>query len=160
MIKLQTGLFLFLTLLSCNSVDPTQFSEEALNDVFLNQKGQEIKLQEILEKHNGQTILIDVWASWCKDCLEGLPSIKEIQSENKDIVYLFLSLDKTEKQWKNGIKKHKIIGEHYFIASGWDGPFSDFLELNWIPRYLIVDKQGNIKLFKAVKANNKLIKNL
>ena len=158
--KLLTGIFLFLTLLSCNRVDPIQFSEQALNDVFLNQKGQETKLQEILEKHKGQTILIDVWASWCKDCLEGLPNVKKIQSENKDVVYLFLSLDKTEKQWQNGIKKHQINGEHYFVASGWDGPFSEFLKLNWIPRYLIVDKQGNIKLFKAVKANNKLIKNL
>ena len=158
--KLLTGLFLFLTLLSCNSVDPTQFTEEALNDVFLNQYGQHIPFKAILEKHKGQTILIDVWASWCKDCLEGLPSIKKIQSENKDVVYLFLSLDKTEKQWKNGIKKHQISGEHYFITSGWDGPFNEFLKLNWIPRYLIVDKQGNIKLFKAVKANNKLIENL
>ena len=158
--KLLTGIFLFLTLLSCNRVDPIQFSEQALKDVFLNQKGQETKLQEILEKHKGQTILIDVWASWCKDCLEGLPNVKIIQSENKDVVYLFLSLDKTEKQWQNGIKKHQINGEHYFVASGWDGPFSEFLKLNWIPRYLIVDKQGNIKLFKAVKANNKLIKNL
>jgi len=158
--KLLTGVFLILTLLSCNSVDPTQFTEEALNDVFLNQNGQQIPFKAILEKHKGQTILIDVWASWCKDCLEGIPSIKKIQSENKDVVYLFLSLDKTEKQWKNGIKKHQIIGEHYFITSGWNGPFNDFLKLNWIPRYLIVDKQGNIKLFKALKANNKLIKNL
>ena len=158
--KLLTGVFLILTLLSCNSVDPTQFTEEALNDVFLNQNGQQIPFKAILEKHKGQTILIDVWASWCKDCLEGIPNIKKIQSENKDVVYLFLSLDKTEKQWKNGIKKHQISGEHYFINSGWDGPFNVFLKLNWIPRYLIVDKQGNIKLFKAVKANNKLIENL
>ena len=158
--KLLTGLFLYLTLLSCSSVDPTQFTEEALRDVFLNKEGQEIEFQEILEKHKGQTILIDVWASWCKDCLEGLPNIKNIQSENKDVVYLFLSLDKTEKQWQNGINKHQIKGEHYFIASGWDGPFNDFLKLNWIPRYLVVDIQGNIKLFKAVKANNELIKNL
>ena len=158
--KLLTVLFLFLTLLSCNSIDPTQFTDEALIDVFFIHEGQEIKFQEIVEKYKGKTILIDVWASWCKDCLEGIPSIKKIQSENKDVVYLFLSLDKTEKQWKNGIKKHQIIGEHYFITSGWNGPFNDFLKLNWIPRYLIVDKQGNIKLFKALKANNKLIKNL
>ena len=85
--QLLTGVFLFLTLLSCNSVDPTQFTDEALNDVFFNQEGQEIKFQEIVEKYKGKTILIDVWASWCKDCLEGLPSIKKIQSENKDVVY-------------------------------------------------------------------------
>ena len=97
--------------------------------VFLNQNGQQIPFKAILEKHKGQTILIDVWASWCKDCLECLPSIKKIQSENKDVVYLFLSLDKTEKQWKNGIKMHQISGEHYFINSGWDGPFNVFLKL-------------------------------
>ena len=44
------------------------------------------------------------------------------------------------------------------MKSGPDGPFRKFLNSNWIPRYLVVDKQGNIKLFKAKKASDSRIK--
>ena len=43
------------------------------------------------------------------------------------------------------------------MQSGWKGPFGEFLDLDWIPRYLVIDKQGNIKLFKATKAKDKNI---
>ena len=40
------------------------------------------------------------------------------------------------------------------MQSGWKGAFGTFLDLDWIPRYMVIDKQGNIKLFKATKATD------
>jgi hypothetical protein len=70
----------------------------------------------------------------------------------------FLSVDKNQRNWKKGIEKYNIKGEHYYMQSGWSGDFGDFIDLDWTPRYIVVDKDQKIKLFEAVKANDKRIK--
>jgi thiol-disulfide isomerase/thioredoxin len=146
-------------LLSCEAQsEPTQFSQEALDATFVDLEGESVTFQNILETFKGKTIVIDVWASWCRDCIVGLPDLKALQTDFKDVTYVFLSMDKTQKSWKNSIEKYEIIGEHYYMASGWDGPFSDFVDLDWVPRYMIIDSESNIKLFRAIKANDPKIK--
>lgn len=151
-------LVLLLSFFSCNTEVPSQFSDEALNDTFITLEGNTIAFKDILETHKGKTLVIDIWASWCSDCIKGMPKVKVLQSKYKDATYIFLSLDRTQKAWKKGIKKYKVKGEHYYMQSGWNGAFGEFVDLDWIPRYMLVDAEGNIKLFKAVKANDKRIK--
>ena len=147
--------FLFVTtLLSCQNRVETQFSEAALNDEFVTLNGDSVLFKTILEKHLGNTVFIDVWASWCKDCLEGLPSVKELQQKHPEVDFVYLSLDKTQKAWKKGIDRLEIKGDHYFMQSGWKGAMGTFLDLDWIPRYMIIDKQGIIKVFKAIKTTD------
>lgn len=38
------------------------------------------KLLRILEAHKGKTVVVNVWASWCKDCIVGLPNLKALQA--------------------------------------------------------------------------------
>ena len=86
-------LLLFITVTSCSTAqDKTQFSEKALADVMLDSKGEEITFHEIINQYKGKKVVIDIWASWCSDCIEGMPKVKELQAEYKDAVYLFLSL--------------------------------------------------------------------
>jgi hypothetical protein len=70
------------------------------------------------------------------------------------VVYVFLSLDRTLEKWKKGISKFEIKGDHYFMPAGWNGPFVDFIDLDWITRYMVIDTQGHIKVYKAIKINN------
>ena len=142
------------TLLSCQNRVETQFSEAALNDEFVMLNGDSVPFKNILEAHKGNTVFIDVWASWCKDCLKGLPRVKALQAEYTDIDFVYLSLDKSQKAWKKGIKRLEIKGDHYFMQSGWKGAMGTFLDLDWIPRYMIIDKQGAIKVFKAIKTSD------
>ena len=142
------------TLLSCQNRVETQFSEAALNDALLTLNDDSILFKSILEKHQGKTLFIDVWASWCKDCLEGLPGVKALQAKHPEVDFVFLSLDKTQKAWKKGIKRLEIKGDHYFMKSGWKGVMGTFLDLDWIPRYMIIDKQGKIKVFKAIETTD------
>jgi len=139
---------------SCNTEKPTQFSEEALQDTFITLDGTALPFQEILSQYKGKTVLIDVWASWCRDCIKGIPKVKKLQAEYPEIAYVFLSLDKNNSSWKNGIKKYQLEGDHFYMKSGWKGAFGEFLDLDWIPRYVVVDAIGNIKLFKAIKADD------
>jgi len=154
-------LVLFLGLYNCNPGNPKTFSEEALNDIFITMDGKNVKFKDILEENKGKTIVIDVWASWCRDCIVGMPKVKALQEEFKDIVYVFLSLDRSEEAWKKGIEKYDVIGGHYFMKSGRKGPFGSFMGLDWIPRYAVIAPNGKIKVFKVIEADdNKLIKAL
>ena len=147
--------------LSCKKETPKTFSEEALNDTFITLTGDSIQFRDILEEHKGKTLVLDIWASWCSDCIKGMSKVKVLQGNFKDPTYIFLSLDKSQESWKKGIIKYNVLGKHYFMQSDWKGPFGSFLELDWIPRYLVVDPEGNIKVFKAVEADdNKLIEAL
>lgn len=130
------------------------FGQDALNERLKTIDGQTVSLKEVLDQFKGKPILIDVWASWCPDCIEGMPKLHELQ-KNYELVYLFLSYDKTEEAWKEGINKYKTIGENYLIQSAWkDGDFRKAIELDWIPRYILVDQQGNIAHFRAIEADD------
>lgn len=157
--KMNYLLVLLISILSCNvEKNPKHFSDEALNDMFITLQGESITLQNILKKHKDKTILIDVWASWCRDCLEGLPKVKSLQSEYEDVAYVFLSLDRGEEAWERGIEKYQVEGEHYYMPNGKKCAFADFVKIDWIPRYMVINKAGKIELFKAIKADdNKLV---
>ncbi len=131
------------------------FSEAALNDVFLSETNKEITLSEILQQYKGKTVFIDIWASWCKDCIVGMPKVQKLREKNSEIVFLFLSLDKETDSWKHGIEKYGVVGENYFIASGWKGSFCSSIDLDWIPRYMVINSEGEISLYKAIETNDK-----
>ena len=160
--KIKYMVILFLSVLSCKAQEetPTTFSEAALNDAFVTEEGTTTTFKAILEANEGKTIVVDVWASWCKDCIGGMPKVKDLQKEFPNATYIFLSLDKTQDAWKKGVKKYEVNGQHYFMQSGWEGPFGKFIQLDWIPRYMVIDQNGAIKLFKAIEADDKKIKNI
>lgn len=143
--------------IGCKKEILKEFPKEALQDTMRTIDGENIKFEEILAKHKGKTIFIDIWASWCGDCLKGIPGVKEIQKNNPELTYLFLSLDKKESSWKAGIKKHNLVGEHYFLKLGFKSAFSKAIDVDWIPRYMVVNPDGSIKLYEAIKTNDKAL---
>ena len=150
---------IFFGLFSCGEKNegpaPTTFSEQALEDNMKSADGTEVPFKEILEKYKGKVIVVDIWASWCPDCIKGMPKVHNLQDQFPDVTYLFLSYDKTEEDWKIGIDKYNVNGEHYLIGSKWKGgAFSEAVKLDWIPRYMVVDKEGKIALFKAIEADD------
>lgn len=141
----------------CKKENLTEFPQEALQENMQTVDGKNSTFEEILKKYKGKTIFVDIWASWCGDCLEGIPGVKEIQKNNPQLKYLFLSLDRNEASWKAGIKKHGLIGEHYYVKTGFKGPFGKAIGLDWIPRYIIINPDGSIKLFEAIKTNDEAL---
>jgi thiol-disulfide isomerase/thioredoxin len=146
--------FLFI---GCKKEILLEFPPEALQENMRTTDGKNITFEEILSKYKGQTVFVDIWASWCSDCLKGIPGVKEIQKNNPELTYLFLSLDKKESNWKAGIKKHGLVGEHYYVKTGFKGPFGKTIGLDWIPRYMIINPDGSIKLFEAIKTTDKAL---
>lgn len=146
-----------LCFLQCSFEKPTEFSQASLKEEFVSLENKNIEIGAILQKYKGKKVLIDIWASWCKDCVDGLPNLKKFQKENPDLVYVFLSLDRSIASWKKGIKKMNLEGEHYFMKSGKKGSFGRFLSLWWVPRYVVLNEEGAILLFKATKITDQNI---
>jgi len=135
---------------SCNGQEK-QFSQDVKSQKLIDQAGAEIAFDSILKKHKGKTVLIEVWASWCGDCVKAMPMLKETQAANPEVDYIFISMDKTAEKWKEGIAKHDLKGEHYWTADGMKGAFGKSIELDWIPRYIILDKNGDVVIYRAIE---------
>jgi thiol-disulfide isomerase/thioredoxin len=140
-------------LASCSLETPTEFSEKALQEKVYNLNDEVSTFNDVIDQHKGKKILIDVWASWCRDCLVGMPKVKELQTAFPEVVYLFLSVDEKKGSWKRGVKRYNVVGEHYNLPQGMkNGDLVDFLNVSWIPRYVVVDEKGGISLFNATDA--------
>ncbi len=150
--------------ISCNS-QKKEFSEEALNGKLTSLDGTEVSLKSILDSNKGKTIVIEIWASWCGDCVKAMPKMKALQSSNPDVSYVFISMDKTMDKWKAGIEKHELKGQHFWVNDqlGMKGSFGKSVDLDWIPRYIVINKKGKVVLYRAIetdfdKINQEIIK--
>jgi thiol-disulfide isomerase/thioredoxin len=151
-------LVLAIFMARCNFETPTQFSNAANATVLTTLGGEKATFKEVLSNYKGRKVLIDIWASWCADCIKGMPTINRLQSEFPEVVFLFLSVDKKNSAWKRGIQRFQMRGEHYNIPTGMrNGAFVDFVNLSWIPRYMVIDETGAISLFKATNSSDKSI---
>jgi thiol-disulfide isomerase/thioredoxin len=151
---LAMSLFLF----SCSKAQKTTFSTEALSSALGTTAGNTQTFQEILEAHKGKVTLVEIWASWCSDCVKAMPKLKAIQAEFPQVNYVFLSADKTPEKWAEGIAKHQLQGDHYLIPDGMKGSFGKSIDLDWIPRYIILDANGKIITYRAIETDFETIK--
>lgn len=150
----QTIALLFAILsISCTQAQNSNFSEVALNEKLLASSNQQISFKDIIKKHKGKTTVIEVWASWCGDCVKAMPKLKELQANHPEVNYVFISMDKTADKWKSGIEKHDIKGDHYMANDQMKGVFAKAIDLDWIPRYIILDKKGKIVKYRAVETD-------
>jgi thiol-disulfide isomerase/thioredoxin len=155
--KKTIALFVALASFSCSKAQKKEFSKEALAENVIAMDGSEVSFQSILDKYKGKTVVLEFWASWCGDCVKAMPKIKELQQNNPDVVYVFFSCDKTFDKWKEGIEKHELKGDHYLVKEGMKGSFGKSIDLDWIPRYIVVNKKSKISLYRAIETDFELI---
>ncbi|HRL70414.1 MAG: TlpA family protein disulfide reductase [Flavobacterium sp.] len=157
-------LIAFATFSCTSNAQKTKFSEEALSETLLATDGSQVAFKDILKKHKGKTLVIEVWASWCGDCVKAMPKLKELQANNPDVAYVFISMDKTVDKWKAGIEKHEMKGDNFMANDQMKGVFAKAIDVDWIPRYIILDKKGKIVLYRAIETDfdkiNETLKNL
>ncbi|MFA9191436.1 TlpA disulfide reductase family protein [Flavobacterium sp. FZUC8N2.13] len=148
--------FLFLLVcVSCakSNAQKTAFSKEALSETLMDTQDNQVAFETILSENKGKNTVIEIWASWCGDCVKAMPKIKELQAAHPETNYVFISMDKTADKWKAGIEKHQLKGAHYMANDQMGGVFAKAMDVNWIPRYIIIDKTGKIALYRAIETD-------
>ena len=106
--------------------------------------GTDITWKEIINRNKG-VIYIDFWASWCKPCLQEMPHSASLSNSIKDIdvTFLYISLDRNNDSWIRASNKLKFdSGQHFLFKS--ESGLRDLFALQAIPKYIIIDKKGNI----------------
>lgn len=143
---------LFAMSTSCHSQETT-FPRESLKKPLINPDNTNTYFAEVLGKHTGKTTVIEVWASWCSDCVKAMPKVKELQAAHPEVDYVFISMDKDYEKWLAGIEKHELKGDHYWATDGMKGQFGKSISLDWIPRYIVIDKTGKIIIYRAIETD-------
>ncbi|AUC20186.1 TlpA family protein disulfide reductase, partial [Polaribacter reichenbachii] len=126
-----------------------------------NEKG--VSLNKIIKENKGKVILIDFWASWCKPCRISFPSVNKLIKEysNKDFTCIFLSIDVKKDKWKKAVKKEKLTNyKNSYVVSGKNKDFMKQINLKYIPRYILINKNGEIVAPYAPKPKSKDLRNL
>ena len=98
-----------------------------------------------LSQFRGQVVFIDFWASWCGPCIGNLPDLHKVQERvaAQPVVFINLSLDEDEADWREAIAEHEVEGIH-LRADGWSADVAKAYSINAIPSYYLVDSQGLI----------------
>ena len=151
--KKMLAIFIAFASFSCSQAQKTNFSPVALNEKLLSLTDQQVAFKDILKKNKGKTVVVEMWASWCGDCVKAMPKLKALQANHPEVNYVFISMDKTAEKWKQGIEKHEIKGDHYMANDQMKGVFAKAIDLDWIPRYIIIDKKGKIVRYRAVETD-------
>ena len=123
-----------------------------------------------LDSFKGKYVYIDVWATWCGPCIKEIPSLKIIEKEyhNKNIQFVSISTDESrrsggtweaaEKKWRDFVKENNLGGVQ--LWSGQDFGFQQEYQISGIPRFILIDPQGNIVDANAPRPSDPRLKSL
>lgn len=100
----------------------------------------------LTEPYLGNVVYIDFWAPWCGPCMANMPAAKSLKEDmaGKNVVFLYLGVLCSEESWENTIKSEEIAGKHYLLSKDEYALLSSRFNIDGIPRYMLVDKEGNL----------------
>lgn len=99
--------------------------------------------------YKGKVVLIDLWASWCVPCRGEGPYLGKIADKYKSdnrIAFISVAVWDKKDNWKTAMKQDKPAWLQLFDT---DGTVQKSYVANSIPKFIVVDKQGNIVSFDA-----------
>lgn len=136
---------------SCAVFQPKKIPVKPLEEKLITINRESITLKDILESGLKRETIIQVYASYCPFSQDSFKDVVKLQQNNKKINYVFLSVDHSYHDWKRGLETLKVKGSHYYIPKKGKGEIAKFLKLKTIPRFLLIDKNGKLKVFNTSK---------
>lgn len=129
---------------------------------------------EDFENHNGGTTslgdlkgkytYIDVWATWCGPCKREIPYLKEIEEEYRDksINFVSISIDRAKDHdtWVDMVNEKELSGVQLMADKDWKSDFVVNYAIDGIPRFILVDPEGNIVSADAPRPSDPGLKEL
>jgi len=137
----------------------TKEGQPAIDFSYPDISGDTISLSDL----KGKLVVIDVWATWCGPCKEQIPFLKKLEEEyrGKAIEFLSVSVDvaKDHQKWIDFVKTEELKGIQLF-ADGWESDIVKYYNITGIPRFIVVDKDGNLVSLKAPRPSHDDFKKL
>lgn len=121
---------------------------------YENHKGGTTSLKDL----KGQYVYVDVWATWCGPCIAEIPSLKEVEKQyhRKNIAFVSVSIDKAKDhdKWVEMIKDKELGGLQLMADNDWTSQFVTDYAIVGIPRFILIDPNGNIVSADAQRPSN------
>ncbi|SMG35306.1 TlpA family protein disulfide reductase [Sphingobacterium psychroaquaticum] len=107
---------------------------------FPDVKGKVVGLNDL----KGKVVLLDVWATWCGPCRAEEPHWEKLNEEfkNQAVAFVGISTDQDKPKWEEYVKTKHLKGIQ--LHAGVGNPLSTAYAVNSIPRYILIDKNGNL----------------
>ncbi len=117
-----------------------------------------------LDDLKGKYVYIDVWATWCGPCKAEIPYLKEVEKKyhEKNIAFVSISADKivAHDTWKKMIQEKNLSGIQLFSDADFNSSFLKEYKINAIPRFILIDPNGNIIAADAPRPSDKKLTDL
>ncbi len=112
--------------------------------------GKEVSLGDF----KGKAVYLDFWATWCTPCTRQISNTTEMRRKFKgqDVVFVYISTDYTENEWRSYVKRHKITGVHLYAKGSLGSGVATDYGVKQLPSAFIIDKEG--KIFKNNSMKN------
>jgi thiol-disulfide isomerase/thioredoxin len=119
------------TAASVSTKKKSEFDKIKLNDL----NGNSLDLHQ----YKGKTIFINFWATWCKPCIQELPSIEKAMEKVKDkeVIFLFASNEAVEEIEQ--FQKNHAYKFHYVQLENLEE-----LNIMTLPATYIFNPEGNL----------------
>ena len=118
--------------------------------------GRDGKLQLVMELiKNSKYTLFDFWASWCKPCVEEIPSIRrEFEKYSRsELQVIGVSIDKKKQDWLTALEQ---IKPEWIQGLDVNGEIANkVFGIRSIPAYLLVDSTGRMVAFYCAMSENR-----
>lgn len=117
-------------------------------------EGRQTTFADVLKRHIGKVVYVDLWASWCGPCRAGMADAEELRKTfaGKDVVFLYLAVNDSKTAWKRAVEEYEIPaneGVNYIVLNSTECSFLKEIDNRRIPQYLLYDKSGNLVDNKA-----------
>ena len=142
------------------------FAEEMMveNEVLLmSPDGEKTSLSKVLHSMKGKVVYVDFWASWCRPCCAEMEPAAELRErmKGKDVEFIYLSTDEDHSKMCGSLDKLKLTGcKVYRILNPKAAKFMYEYNIELIPRYLVIDKNGKIVNDNAPRPSSEEIENI
>lgn len=142
-----------------------QVVDNSNRDFIVDQNLTDYDLAKYLNERKTKIIILDFWASWCEPCMRELLLFKELVSKysnNKNLIFLFISMDKSANDWLRASERFEFMNKqnNYFLRNNFKAGFSKKYSINTIPRGMIIGINNIIISKEAPEPNNKALEKL
>ena len=125
--------------------------------VGYSEKGEKVSLADL----KGKVLYIDVWATWCGPCIAEIPASIKLQREysnEEKVQFVNISIDSDKLPWEKFLKENPAWkGLHIIIEADKIQSFYSAYKLFGVPRYILIDRSGNIVNMTAPRPSDEEI---
>jgi thiol-disulfide isomerase/thioredoxin len=119
------------------------------------------QFSEVTAALKGRVTYIDLWATWCSPCREELQYSMELhealQKLGVQAAYLSIDSENADGKWKEMARRLPLKGIHLRSNKSLHEDLARVVpQFVGIPRYIILDKNGNVAVWDAKRPSDKL----